>query len=90
MKRKLFALLTAIMCVTSVPYTAMAKESGQYAEMKAVNVDIKQDIVRLSITEIKFHATALPSTERHIYSSDSLLRKPARRSAMTVQQSVLL
>ena len=44
MKRKLLTLLTAIMCVTSVPYTAMAKESGQYAEMKAVNVDIKQDI----------------------------------------------
>ena len=47
MKRKLLALLTAIMCVTSVPYTAMAKESGQYAEMKAVNVDIKQDIVEV-------------------------------------------
>lgn len=47
MKRKLFALLTAIMCVTSVPYTVMAKESGQYAEMKAVNVDIKQDIVEV-------------------------------------------
>ena len=44
MKRKLLTLLTAIMCVTSVPYTAMAKESGQYAEMKDVNVDIKQDI----------------------------------------------
>ena len=47
MKRKLLTLLTAIMCVTSVPYTAMAKESGQYAEMKAVNVDIKQDIVEV-------------------------------------------
>ena len=47
MKRKLLVLLTAIMCVTSVPYTAMAKESGQYAEMKAVNVDIKQDIVEV-------------------------------------------
>ena len=47
MKRKLFALLTAIMCVTAMPYTAMAKESGQYAEMKAVNVDIKQDIVEV-------------------------------------------
>lgn len=47
MKRKLFVLLTAIMCVTSVPYTAMAKESGQYAEMKAVNVDIKQDIAEV-------------------------------------------
>ncbi len=47
MKRKLLALLTAIMCVTSVPYTAIAKESGQYAEMKAVNVDIKQDIVEV-------------------------------------------
>ena len=47
MKRKLLALLTAIMCVTSVPYTAMAKKSGQYAEMKAVNVDIKQDIVEV-------------------------------------------
>ena len=47
MKRKLLALLTAIMCVTAMPYTAMAKESGQYAEMKAVNVDIKQDIVEV-------------------------------------------
>ena len=47
MKRKLLTLLTAIMCVTSVPYTAMAKESGQYAEMKAVNVDIKQDIAEV-------------------------------------------
>lgn len=47
MKRKLLVLLTAIMCVTSVPYTAMAKESGQYAEMKAVNVDIKQDIAEV-------------------------------------------
>ena len=47
MKRKLITLLTAIMCVTSVPYTAMAKESGQYAEMKAVNVDIKQDIAEV-------------------------------------------
>ena len=47
MKRKLLTLLTTIMCVTSVPYTAMAKESGQYAEMKAVNVDIKQDIVEV-------------------------------------------
>ncbi len=47
MKRKLLALLTAVMCVTSVPYTAMAKESGQYAEMKAVNVDIKQDIAEV-------------------------------------------
>lgn len=47
MKRKLLTLLTAVMCVTSVPYTAMAKESGQYAEMKAVNVDIKQDIVEV-------------------------------------------
>lgn len=47
MKRKLLTLLTAIMCVTSVPYTAMAKESGQYAEMKAMNVDIKQDIVEV-------------------------------------------
>lgn len=47
MKRKLLALLTSIMCVTAMPYTAMAKESGQYAEMKAVNVDIKQDIVEV-------------------------------------------
>ena len=47
MKRKLLVLLTAIMCVTSVPYTAMAKENGQYAEMKAVNVDIKQDIAEV-------------------------------------------
>ena len=47
MKRKLLTLLTAIMCVTSMPYTAMAKENGQYAEMKAVNVDIKQDIVEV-------------------------------------------
>ena len=47
MKRKLLALLTAIMCVISVPYTAMAEESGQYAEMKAVNVDIKQDIAEV-------------------------------------------
>ena len=47
MKRKLLVLLTAVMCVTSVPYTAMAKESGQYAEMKAMNVDIKQDIVEV-------------------------------------------
>lgn len=47
MKRKLLVLLTAIMCVTSVPYTAMAKENGQYAEMKDVNVDIKQDIAEV-------------------------------------------
>lgn len=47
MKRKLLALLTAVMCITAMPYTAMAEESGQYAEMKAVNVDIKQDIVEV-------------------------------------------
>ena len=47
MKRKLLALLTTVMCVTAVPYTAIAEENGQYAEIKAVNVDIKQDIAEV-------------------------------------------